>query len=748
MKSLLCSLSAVFLLFDGYGQVSGKSDTGRTDTAKLHEVIVRGDKTLYRQRPEGMVVNVESSVLTRGSSALEVLERSPGVIIDHRNNSIALNGKNGVLVMINGKLMRMPVEQLVILLGTMSANDIERIELLTTPPSSYDAEGSAGIINIVLKKNRRKGTNGSASLTTGYGYREKGTASVNLAHNGALLNTYGSYTFSHDRPYNELTVEGSSDFPTLGGHQRFLFNNITKPLQNNHNVNAGLDARINTKTSAGASITYGDSRESSSVTNQAVYTLLPDSVLLFNGDIRGRNSWRNLISTVYLEKQIKESEKINLSLDYLRYRNQDGANVQSSFINQHGSEAGAGNPLYAPRQRTFANTVIGVGVLKIDYSRQLDKKIKLETGIKAAYTESTSSSAIESLVNGQWVGQSAVTNHMRMKEGIGALYTAGSMQIDAVTQLVIGARYEYSRTRLNDAITGLVTVDRKLGVFFPNLFFSRKLTENADLHLSYSKRISRPSYSDLASFVGYSDPTAVLTGNSSLRPTITNNLKLGYNYRGYSFSLLLSRDDYPIARYQLTESPGRDLLYVSPQNLSYQNNLNLQVSLPIKITRWWDMSYGFVGGWRKYKEDYTRYPLEMTFFGYSANFRESFRIPAGISLEISGWYNGAGYNGTTRIEGFGALNAGIKKEFAGNGGILQLAVGDILRTQKVDGGYGSLTEEAYAQHNHFQWRPESVRSTILKLTYSRSFGSGTSNGGGKREGGTGSAEERERVRNN
>src|SRR6187402_2544556 len=100
MKFFLCSLSAVSLLFNGYGQGPARSDTGRVDTAKLRAVIVRGEKNLYQQRPEGMVVNVESSVLTRGSSALEVLERSPGVIIDHRNNSIALNGKNGVLVML------------------------------------------------------------------------------------------------------------------------------------------------------------------------------------------------------------------------------------------------------------------------------------------------------------------------------------------------------------------------------------------------------------------------------------------------------------------------------------------------------------------------------------------------------------------------------------------------------------------------------------------------------------------------
>ncbi|HMG10427.1 MAG TPA: TonB-dependent receptor, partial [Mucilaginibacter sp.] len=126
-------------------------------TRQLGEVVIRANKPLYQQRPDGMVVNVGNSVLTKGSSALQVLERSPGVVIDHRNNGINLNGKSGVVVMMDGKLMRMPTDQVVTMLNGMSADNIDKIELLTTPPAGYDAEGSAGVINIVSKKNKRQG---------------------------------------------------------------------------------------------------------------------------------------------------------------------------------------------------------------------------------------------------------------------------------------------------------------------------------------------------------------------------------------------------------------------------------------------------------------------------------------------------------------------------------------------------------------------------------------------------------------
>lgn len=123
----------------------------REDTQQLGEVVIRAQKPLYQQTPEGTIVHVQSSILSKGSSVLQVLERSPGVVIDYRNNAISLNGKSGITVLLNGKLMRMSVEQIVAFLNGLSANDIDTIELLTTPGARYDAEGSAGVINIVLK---------------------------------------------------------------------------------------------------------------------------------------------------------------------------------------------------------------------------------------------------------------------------------------------------------------------------------------------------------------------------------------------------------------------------------------------------------------------------------------------------------------------------------------------------------------------------------------------------------------------
>lgn len=711
---------------------------------QLEEVVVRAARPLYQQRVDGMVINAESSVLTKGSSVLELLERSPGVIINYRDNSITLNGKTGVTVMLNGKPMRMSMEQLIAFLNSLSANDIEKIELLTTPPSNYDAEGSAGIINIVLKKTSKRGTNGSFSVSAGYGRREKGTGSINIGHNSGKINTYGSYSFSHDRSKSDFSAQGSEIVP-MWGAATFAFWNQTNPVKDSHNATAGIDAALNAKTTLGGNISYNNSHSSTYVFNRADYVILPDSVLLLNGNINGINRTINWTSSFYAERKLKDGEKLSLDLDHLYYDNNNPTAVQSSFIDKDGQQTGmnSGNQ-FAPSQKGFSNTVIQVGIIRMDYAKQLNKKLRLETGIKGTYTKSSSTSGIKSLVDGEWISRSETANDIIMKEGIGAAYASVNAEISPRSKLVIGARYEYARMRINNQKSGENTADRKLGVLFPSIFFSRKLNDRAELQFSYTKRISRPTYNDLTSFIAYNDPISVFTGNPLLKPTITNNIKFGYNYLVYSFSILFSRGDYPIAEGQLTPGNSGNVVYISPQNLTYQNNISLQTNLPFKINNWWSMNYSFTGGWRQYKIDYLVLPVKKAYFGYSLNFSESLKLPRDFSAEISGWYNSSFYGGAAKIKGFGALNAGVKKELKKNGGSFQLSVTDFLRTTNVNIYIGDFSQDAFSTRAHVNFNPESMKFPIIKLTYSRSFGSGARD---KRKQDA-SSDERDRIRKN
>jgi iron complex outermembrane receptor protein len=736
--------SPVFELTAAEGGRKLATQVMEVDAQQLQEVVVQHEKPLYQSQIYGTTVNVENSVLTKGSSALQVLERSPGVYLDHHHNTIALNGKNGVLVMINGKVLRLPLQQVLNLLNGMSADNIEKIELLTTPPAMYDAEGDAGMINIVLKKSKKEGTIGSFSVTGGHGWGEKAAANLNIEHNTRNIDVYGSYSFSHDRGREYWFASGTQNITLLGGHTYFDFWSEIKPVVDNHSATAGLDVQLNARVKAGASINYNYTRASSDVTNRGDYIMQADSFMQLNAQVKGIANRKNLISSFYVEKKIREGERIEFDVDYIYYSNDNPTQVQSSFTDRYGRDVVVKNELFAARQRGLSNTSINVGVGKVDYVRQVNKKIRLEAGGKWTYTSNAGVSGIQSLIQNEWTDLLGKSNNIDMKENIGAAYTSVTTELSKAATLIVGVRYEYSNTLMDDAEKGTRIAERKINNFFPGIFFTQKLSDKSSLELSYSKRINRPSYIDLASNITYNDPVSVFTGDPLLRPTITNNFKIGYNYDGYSISVLLGRDRHPIARYQIVADPGGSLVYISPQNLSYQNNLVFDVKLPWKVNEWWSMNNGFVGGIRQFKSGFTINQYEKTYFDYSVYGSQTFKLPKKYFLEVSGMYNSITYGGVNKVEGFGMVSAGVKKELKNDGGVFNLSVNDIFGTMHIRSRLGLVTDLPFLLRSKVDYNTEGRMFPVFKLTYSRSFGKSTTKG--QRKETKGPVDERDRLR--
>jgi len=700
--------------------VSGPVNLGtqvlQTNQRQLGEVVVRGTKPLYQQQEEGMVVNVESSILSKGSAALDVLERAPGIMIDHRNNSISMNGKSSVMVMLNGKLLRMPVTQIVALLRGIRADDIDKIELLTTPGAKYDAEGDGGIINIVLKNSSKVGFNGNASVTGGYGWGEKAGTSVQMGYN----NWYGSYSYNHNRSNANWHAIGTAEEPLLGGLTYSDVTGVMQPVENSHTARVGFDSKH-----MGGSLLYGYSHTHLHNINSGIFNVLPDSMLYNHVDVNEFMKWKNTIADFYIE-----GKHLNLGLDYLRYTMDRPSKAVNSFVNVEGQEIGNNDTLFAPIQEGYAHTLIQVGVAKLDYTRQLNSMLKLEAGVKGSYNRTESASGIKSLVDGKYVTGANATNDGVMKEVIAAAYASVKWQLDSTTALTIGSRYEYADTRLN--------TERKMGKLFPVISINKQLPGGHELFFSYNKRITRPAYTDLASYKSYTGPNSYESGNPSLLPTITNIFKVGYNYKGYSFTLLASRDDHPIVRWQMTETPDSAVLIVSSQNMLWQNNLVFQASIPVKVNEWWSMNYSLLAAYRQFRLDYTRVAAEKGYFTGSINFSEQFKINKGWSGELSGFYWGPSYDGSKKVGGFGEVNIGVKKELGK--GILQFAVEDIAASMHIPFYFGAVTEEAHNLKSKVVYSAESSYFPVMKLTYSRAFGGPKQS---HKEGGA--KEERERI---
>jgi outer membrane receptor protein involved in Fe transport len=447
---------------------------------------------------------------------------------------------------------------------------------------------------------------------------------------------------------------------------------------------------------------------------------------------------------LYLDKTFPGEQSIHADADYLYYHTRSLSNSQNSFTNSQGNPAGTADSLFSPVQRDFGNTLINVLVGKLDYSKQLDKKIKLEAGAKATYTSTNANSGIENLENGIWVSDIVgQANNFTTYETIDAGYLTFNLQLDSATSLVAGARYEYSHNYTDKSADTNYQVDRKLGRLFPSIFFSRKLNDHSSWQASYTERITRPSFSDLASYVSYNDPVSVFTGNPLLKPTITHNLKFGYNYHDYLFSILFSRDDDPILGTQITTGPVKGVVYLRPENADWQHSVTLQATIPLKLTNWWDMNYTFTGGLRQYRVSFTPQPLEKTFFAGSFNFSENFKLPHGLSAELSGYYNSSSYSANWHAYSNTIVDLGLKKDFGANKGSLRLSVADIFRGGSYQSYLGSLTTDAFNSKVHVIYNGESRSATVVKLTYYRPFGSAGLKEQKKRD--SGSGEERSRL---
>jgi hypothetical protein len=696
----------------------------QTDTAKMKrmgDILIKAAKPIYQQGPYGSIVNVGNDPLSPGSSALSALERAPGIVVDHRYNSFTLNGKSGVTVLIDGKLTHMSSTQLMNYLSGLNADDIERIEIMTTPPANFDAEGNAGILNIVLKRNRKKGSHASLTASGGFGRWAKASGSLRLEHNTGKVNLWTAYSYSYDHSETQLVATGSEVVPQWSGLTTMSYLSNSESYNQSHFVRAGMDVDIDPRTSASVAASYYYGGSTNHAANGVVYDFLPDSVLTFGGVIDGKSTWKNPWFSLTLDRKMGKGGKLSLDAYYDLATAGGASTVSSSFVDGHGAQVDPGNPTYAPDQRGYSSGTQHDGTLKIDYTGTLSPRIQLEAGLKYDASRHLGSSGILSFENGTWVNRGGTASDLLVREGVGAAYASFHFRIDTLTTLIAGFRYEYSRTVGSNAQTGTDTVNRTINGLFPDIFLSRALDDHQGLVLSYTKRISRPSYDDLTPNISYNDPLSVFTGNPLLQPTLSHTLRLGYHYRGYAVSLLASRDVHPIVRYQVYAVPGSDLIYIGPVNLDHQDGIRLELVLPVRLTSWWDVNASLSGGWTHYRATYNPVPYDNTFIAGSGTATSTVRLPRRFLVEVSGAYSSRNYYGALYNYPNTSLSLALKKDLPGKRGSLLLSASDLLRMQ-YHSYLGDVTTDAFQSRVAVWYRPESWWGPVVKLSYVWAFG--------------------------
>ncbi|TGE28812.1 TonB-dependent receptor domain-containing protein [Hymenobacter metallicola] len=565
----------------------------------LKEVTVVGQKPLFEREADRTIVNVEGSTLAAGNTSLDVLSRSPGVTVDG-NDNIGLRGRQGVLVLIDGKRQPMTGAELADYLRALPAEQLKSIELITNPPAKYEAQGSAGIIAINLKKDQRVGTNGSVSSSYGRGRFGKFTSGLTLNHRTKKTNTFGSYTYANRRNFGALTIHRDFYLPTdlsktyTGSTDQ---DNYSVGHNQSHSWKAGLDYTLSENTVLGFTVNGLQTRSVQEGTN---LTTLTDAG---GNPLRGYNStndrdaaFPNVAGNVNFKHTFQDSvgnRELTADADYARYRTS-----RLQFLNTYYDW----QPMQLfDRLNGDQEGRLTIQSVKTDYVHPLSKQTRLDMGAKLSWVHSDNdvefktpfrdpSTNAPDLLN--LVRDQNRSNRFRYDENISAAYINVNHTLPKWT-LQAGLRGEQTKaTGKQDVLQEGVEpgFSRNYFQLFPSAALKHTFTDKHETAVSLSRRIDRPSYGQLNPFRSYIDATTYGAGNPNLRPQTSYNVELTHTYRQkYSIGVSYSRTSDPIIGTVQPENANSRTVVSTSQNLGSQHYYALTLTAPVELAKWWNV---------------------------------------------------------------------------------------------------------------------------------------------------------------
>ena len=711
--------------------------------AQMQTVTVAAKKPFIQKLNDRIVVNVESSMLNAGSSAIEVLERSPGITID-QNDAISLRGRAGVIIMIDGKPTPMSGQDLGNYLRSLPSSAIDRIDIITNPSSKYDAAGNSGIIDIRMKKDQRIGANGTLTAGFGQGVYPKASAGTTFNYRNKKLNIFGNYNYSYRENLNHLII-----------NRNFYDNGVFKGSDdkdnyawmpfNSNTIRVGTDFFPSKKTIIGFVLNgtfNGFQRDANITTVVNNEQNQPDFKFLSHGT--NDDHFKNGVGNINFKHTFDSTGKeLTADIDYGIFKSSSITRTASSFYNMDGTSKAEDDILDGNQQGDLR---FKTG--KVDYVNPMKGGAKLEAGFKTSFVSSDNDAKFWQVYPGGPEVDTGKTNRFFYNENNNAGYLNFSKEFKKFN-FQLGLRGEQTNLKTRQ-VQGDKQYKNDYFRLFPSAFFNYKLTPEQTLGVSVSKRIDRPGYSQLNPFLFQIDPTIYGTGNPYLKPQKTWSYELSYTMKSMNFTIgyshttdvqntVLSRIQDVIPDFVIKPGQSENITVQIPVNLSSSDYFGLTATAPVKINRWWNMINNFNLYYNKFNGNLGGVALNEG--APSANIRtnNTFSFKKGWGAEFNANVNGGGQYGYAKTKTQWGVAIGAQKTVLKGKGTLRANITDMFWSNLPK---ATVTYEGrYVEHWH-AYR----ESRVANISFNYRFGNNKVQQARKRT--TASEEERQRAGGN
>lgn len=673
--------------------------------AELASVMVATRKPVVEIKPGKTVVNLEAGITYAGTTAMEALEKMPGITVDKSGN-ISLKGRLGVLVLLDGKQTYLDASQLAMLLNGMNASQIEQVEIMDQPSAAFDAAGNAGMINIKLKKARQRGLNGSVTTAYAQGYYPKTNNSLQLNYRSGIWNFFSSYSMNVNTGFTRVYAlrtylkEDGTIASVLEQPSFFKSNG------NTHNLRTGVDVSLTSKTSLGLTLSGVSLGRNGVTTNRAIWLSpqrVADSLLVTTG--HNNSTWKNAGTSLNFKHVFSASRELSADVDLIRYRMQGDQHFENRLLFP-GS--------YAEAIRAHLPSSLKIVAAKTDYVQQV-KNIRFEGGLKASHITTDNLAAYEQKEGNEWKEDNGRSNHFLYTENIRAVYANAETKW-AKWSLQAGLRFEatdYQARQLGNQLQKDSSFSRTYSGLFPSILTSFAADSNHRFSLSAGRRIDRPAFQKLNPIIFIINKYTYQQGNPFFRPQYTWNAEVSHVYKnkfitsaGYS----LTNDYFS----QIFPMDSNGLAIYTEGNLGRLEQFTLSVSTHLAPLPWWSLSAQAVGVHKKMEGVIGR-QLQATITQFTVNLNNQLRLKWGWSGEVSGFYTSRSQTDIQEIlDPAGQFSLGLAKTVLQNNGALKLAVRDIFYTQWLKGNtfFPAATE-------YFKMTRD---TRVVQLSFSYRFG--------------------------